>query len=215
MEEQKDLSLRGRVYQSIKDNILSGKYASGIELRENTLAEELGVSRTPVRESLRQLGLEGLVENIPNRGARVVGITDKDVQDIYMIRSYLEGLSARWATKNITPEALNELEEIILLSEFNLQRAQRDQMVKLDGRFHHILYKASDSRMLEHMMTDFHRYVQHARASSVATQDRAQKSVEEHRAILEAIKSKDENLAEKLANEHIINVMKNLHKQGY
>ncbi|NCB92656.1 MAG: GntR family transcriptional regulator [Clostridia bacterium] len=215
MEEQKALSLRGKVYQSIKENILSGKYGSGVELRENTLAEELGVSRTPVREALRQLGLEGLVEIIPNKGAHVVGITDKDVKDIYMIRSYLEGLSARWATKNISNTQLNELEEIILLSEFNLKKSQNDQMVKLDGRFHHILYQASDSRMLEHVMSDFHRYVQHARASSVATKDRAEKSVEEHKAILEAIKEKDEDLAEKLANEHILNVMKNLHKQGY
>jgi DNA-binding GntR family transcriptional regulator len=215
VKEQEDQSLRGRVLQQIRDGILSGKYATGDELREITVGKELGVSRTPVREALRQLELEGLVEIIPNKGARVNGITSKDVKDIYMIRSYLEGLAARWATENITEEELNELEEIVLLSEFNLRKEQQDQMVLLDGRFHALIYKASNSRMLDHVLVDFHRYVKHARASSVAEKDRAKKSVREHKAILEAIRDHDADLAEQLANEHILRVMENLRRQGY
>lgn len=215
MKEQEEQSLRGRVLQQIRDGILSGKYATGDELREVTVGEELGVSRTPVREALRQLELEGLVEIIPNKGAHVNGITSKDVKDIYMIRSYLEGLAARWATENITEEEINELEEIVLLSEFNLRKEQNDQVVMLDGRFHALIYEATNSRMLDHVLEDFHRYVKHARTSSVATKDRARKSVREHKAILEAIKDHDADLAEQLANEHIIRVMENLQRQGY
>lgn len=215
MEERQELTLRGRVFHQIRDGILSGRYRQGMDLRENTLAEDLGVSRTPVREALRQLELEGLVEIIPNRGAHVIGISEKDVKDIYTIRSYLEGLSARWATEHITEEQLNELEEIVLLSEFNLNKSKADQVVKLDGEFHTIVYKAAHSRMLEHMMIDFHRYVQNARSSSVATKDRAVKSVQEHKEILEAMKHRDGDKAEKLANEHIIHVVENLQKQGY
>ena len=87
------------VYQKLRENILNGHYKHGDELRETAVGKEIGVSRTPVREALRQLELEGLVTIIPNRGAYVNMITAKDVQDIYVIRSMLEGLCARWATQ--------------------------------------------------------------------------------------------------------------------
>ena len=95
-------SLGTRVFHIIRENILSGKYQKGEELKEKTIGEEIGVSRTPVREALRQLELEGLVTIIPNKGAYVVGISQKDVRDIYEIRSRLEGLCARWAAEEIS-----------------------------------------------------------------------------------------------------------------
>ena len=122
MEEYQEYSLGGKVFQRIREDILKGKYKEHEELRENTIGKELGVSRTPVREALRQLELEGLVSIIPNKGAYVTGISPKDVKDIYMIRSMLEGLCARWATENITEEQMEELEETILLSEFHMKR---------------------------------------------------------------------------------------------
>ena len=122
MEEYQDYSLGGRVFQKIREDILNGRYKEHDELRENTLGKELGVSRTPVREALRQLELEGLVTIIPNRGARVTGISRKDIWDIYVMRSMLEGLCARWAAEHITEEQLEELEEAILLSEFQIKK---------------------------------------------------------------------------------------------
>lgn len=214
MEEYQDQSLRGKVFQKIREDILSGVYQDGDELREITLGEKLGVSRTPVREALRQLELEGLVTIVPNKGAFVTAITQKDVKDIYMVRSLLEGLCARWATRNITEDQINEMEEIVYLAEYRLKKrgeGQARQVSELDGRFHKVLYEASDSRILEHVLKDFHKYVKMARQLSVGTPDRAEHSVAEHRGILEAIKSKDEELAERLANEHIMNVMRNLH----
>ena len=94
MEEYQDHSLGSRVFQKIRDNILNGTYKENDELRETAIGKELGVSRTPVREALRQLELEGLVTIIPNRGAYVSGISHKDIWDIYKIRSMLEGLCA-------------------------------------------------------------------------------------------------------------------------
>ena len=114
MEEYHDHSLRGRVFQKIREDILTGVYKEHDELREVSIGEELGVSRTPVREALRQLELEGLVTIVPNKGAYVTGITPQDVHDIYKIRSLLEGLCARWATEHITGRQIEELEEIIL-----------------------------------------------------------------------------------------------------
>ena len=95
MEEYQDHSLGSRVFQKIRDNILNGTYKENDELRETAIGKELGVSRTPVREALRQLELEGLVTIIPNRGAYVSGISHKDIWDIYKIRSMLKAASAR------------------------------------------------------------------------------------------------------------------------
>jgi len=214
MEEYEDRSLRGRVFEKLREDILSGVYREKEELREITIGEELGVSRTPVREALRQLELEGLVKIIPNKGAYVTGITPKDVKDIYKIRSMLEGLCARWATEHITEAQMTELEEIILLSEFHLKKQSGEcagQVSEFDGRFHKVLYEASNSRILEHMLSDFHKYVKMARRMSVGSKERAEKSIEEHKEILEAIKKKDADLAEEMANRHIMNVIANLH----
>lgn len=214
MEEYQDQSLRGRVFRRLRNDILSGVYKEHDELRETTIGEELGVSRTPVREALRQLELEGLVTIVPNKGAYVTGISKKDVHDIYKIRSMLEGMCARWATRYITPEQIGELEEVILLSEFHLKRKNEEKAVQvseLDGKFHKVLYEASNSRILEHVLSDFHKYVQMARTHSVESRERAEKSIEEHRAILEAIKGRDEDQAERLANAHVMKAMENLH----
>ena len=214
MEESQDQSLRGKVFQRLREDILSGVYQENDELREVSIGEELGVSRTPVREALRQLELEGLVTIVPNKGAYVKGITKKDVHDIYKIRSLLEGLCAKWATEHITDQQIEELEEIVLLSEFHLKKqgqGKAKQVSDLDGKFHKVLYEASNSRILEHVLSDFHKYVKMARTMSVGEKERAEKSIDEHRAILEAIRKKDANLAEQLANQHIMNVMENLH----
>lgn len=208
-----EYSLRSQVFQAIREDILKGKYKENDELREVTLGKELGVSRTPVREALRQLELEGLVNIIPNKGAYVTGISEKDVHDIYMIRSLLEGLCVRWAAENITCEQFEELEEVILLSEYHLEKGNSEQFTELDGKFHQVLYKASKSRILDHVLSDFHKYVQMARKNSVMIENRARKSLAEHREILEALRKHDARRAEELANAHIIHVMENLHIQ--
>ena len=218
MEIYQDNSLGGSVFKKIREDILKGRYKEHDELRENTIGKELGVSRTPVREALRQLELEGLVAIIPNKGAYVTGISNKDIWDIYRIRTLLEGLCARWAAKHITDEQIEELEETVLLSEFQMKKGDKystDQVAGLDGKFHAILYEASESRMLAHVLSDFHKYVQAARKSSIVSEERAKKSIQEHKMILQAIKDRDADLAEKLANEHIFHVIENLKKQGY
>lgn len=208
--EYQEKSLGSQIFRKIREDILSGIYEQGEELKEATLGKKLGVSRTPVREALRQLELEGLVEIIPNRGARVTGISQKDVRDIYQMRYWLEGLAARWAAEHMREEQIAELEEIVYLSEFHLKDERQDQIVRLDGRFHEVIYQASASRMLEHVLRDFHYYVKCARGVSVKSKKRAEESVKEHKAILKAIQKRDAELAENLANEHIGHVIENL-----
>ncbi len=207
-------SLRGRVFSKIREDILSGKYKEHEELREVAIGEELGVSRTPVREAFRQLELEGLIQIVPNKGAYVTGITAKDVGDIYMIRSKLEGLCARWATDHITEEQLEELEENVYLADFHAQKGHLDQMAELDNRFHQILYDSCDSKQLARLLEDFHEYVLRVRRKTLANGGRGKVSNDEHRQIMEAIKAKDKDRAESLANEHIVNAYDNMVKNG-
>ena len=206
-------SLRGRVFHKIRDDILSGKYKEHEELKEVAIGEELGVSRTPVREAFRQLELEGLIQIIPNKGAYVTGITVNDVKDIYMIRSRLEGLCARWATETITDEQMEEMDENVYLAEFHAQKGHMDQMAELDNRFHEIMYEACDSKMLEHLLKDYHNYVLRVRRKTLST-NRGTESNNEHRMIMEAIKAKDADKAEELAHAHMINAFENMVKNG-
>lgn len=210
MEEFKDYSLGSRVFHELRKKIIQGEYEELAELREATVAKELGVSRTPVREAIRQLELEGLVKIIPNKGTYVTGITKKDIYDIYRMRSLLEGLSARMAAEHIEEQDLNKMEETILLSKFHLAKEKEEEVVELDSTFHEILYHASGSRMLERILTDFHGYVTSARTMSMKKAHRAQEAIDEHQQIFEAIRDRDADLAEKLANEHIQHVIENL-----
>lgn len=208
-------SLGQKVFQTIREDILSGKYGKDEELKEKTIGEELGVSRTPVREALRQLELEGLVTIVPNKGAYVVGFSVQDIQDIYEIRSVLEGLCARRAARHATKEQIEELEEILFLTEFHVKKGHMEQMVELDTRFHEILYEACQSKILEHALRDYHHYLERVRRVSLSSEQRSVKSNEEHRQILEAVKERDEKKAEQLANLHIINTMKNIDSYGW
>lgn len=212
-EVQDKFSLRGRVFHTIRDDILSGKYKDGDELREVAIGNELGVSRTPVREAFRQLELEGLIEIIPNKGAYVTGITVKDVHDIYAMRSMLEGLAARWACEHITKEQIEEMEENIYLAKFHANKGNHEQMAELDTQFHDILYRACNSKMLEHQLRDFHQYVIRIRRMTLSSRRGAESNLE-HEQLLEAIKANNPELAEKVACQHMINAYNNMKANG-
>ena len=181
---------------------------------EVALAERLGVSRTPIREAMRKLELEGLVQIIPNRGAFVTGISAKDVRDIYMIRSRLEGLCARWACEHITREQLEAMEENVYLAEFHAGKGHMEQMAELDNQFHHTLYRACDSKMLEHLLNDYHEYLLRVRKKALSSIDRGTASNKEHRSIMEAIRAGNADLAERLASEHMKNAYANMVSNG-
>lgn len=203
-------SLRGRVFAQLQDDILNGRYAAGDSLVETRLSEEMGVSRTPVREAIRQLELEGLVSAIPNKGAVVKGITAQDIEDIYTIRMKIEGLAARWAAEKITANELAELKEALEFEEFYTYKNDATHLLKFDSKFHEIIFKASKSTPLMHMLQTFHLYIQRARTISFESPDRAKKALEEHSAILKAITERNPEMAETLTTEHIKNARDNL-----
>ena len=207
---KQEYSLTEKIYHNLRSDILTGNFKDKEELKENTLAKNYGVSRTPVREAIRQLALEGLVDTIPNKGAFVHSIHDKDVNDVYAMRSLLEGLAARWAVDNITNEQLEAMEEILYMSEYHRKKGNWEQVYKCDNKFHDLLFAASGSYFLEHTLRTFHEYVQKVRKHILKDEERSKKSFEEHGAILEAIKNKQADEAEALAVRHIANAVERL-----
>ena len=208
-------SLGSRVYRTIRDDILEGKYHSGDELKEKNIGDELGVSRPPVREALRQLELEGLVSIVPNKGAFVIGVSLQDIQDIYEIRALLEGLCAKWAAINISDEQITEMDENLVLSEFHESKGNYEQLVSLDNRFHEIMYEASGSKELKRVLKDYHEYVLRVRKNSLGAAGRAKNSTAEQRKIAEAIKAHDALRAEECARTHIKSTKENMDKLGW
>lgn len=208
-------SLSARVYNHIRDGILAGTFAKGDELKEKNIGDELGVSRTPVREALRQLELEGLVSIIPNKGAFVEGVSTDDIRDIYEIRALLEGLCARWAATRISDELMAAMEENIYLTEFHEKKANAKKLLELDNRFHELLYEAGGSKELMRVLKDYHEYVGRVRKVTLGETKRAKNSTHEHKQICEAIKNHDALLAEKCAREHINNSKKNMEHLGW
>lgn len=204
-------SLRERVFQTIRQSILEGKYKPGDTLRESAIANELKVSRTPVREAIRQLQLEGLVRSIPNKETVVCGITEEDVHDIFLVRDKLEGVAGRLAAERITQEELEKMEEIIELTEFYASKGDLSRLESLDHTFHDAIYNATKSKIIKHVLSDFHTYIQQVRKKSMATPGRVNYLIEEHRAIYEAIKNRDGDKAEELINAHLKKVTNNIH----
>ena len=207
-------SLSARVYNHIRDGILAGTFAKGDELKEKNIGDELGVSRTPVREALRQLELEGLVSIIPNKGAFVEGVSTDDIRDIYEIRALLEGLCARWAATRISDELMAAMEENIYLTEFHEKKGNAKKLLELDNRFHELLYEAGGSKELMRVLKDYHEYVGRVRKVTLGETKRAKNSTHEHKQICEAIKNHDALLAEKCAREHINNSKENMEHLG-
>ena len=203
-------SLTSKVFKNLEEKILEGSLAPGESLTENRLSEEYGVSRTPVREALFQLELEGLVRITPNKGAVVVGISEQDIEDIYTIRMSIEGLASRWAAQRITKEELNRLSEIVDLQRFYVERGDITQCWYLDGAFHSVIYDASRSNPLRNTLKGFHNYIRRAREASFHVGDRARIANEEHAMILEAIKNGNGEDAERLTSEHIALAKANL-----
>jgi len=203
-------TLSVRVFEELEKSILNGNIQPGENLIELKLSAQFGVSRTPVREAIRMLEQKGLVQIIPNKGAVVVGISEKDLSDIYTIRMYIEGLSSRWAAANITDEQIKELTEIVDLQEFYNHKHSTMQINELDSRFHEKIFEFSNSRTLQHTLSDLHHMIQRYRHLSFNANGRADKAIQEHRQILKALADHDEDAAEKLTIEHIRNARDNL-----
>ncbi|KUG05194.1 transcriptional regulator, gntr family [hydrocarbon metagenome] len=210
--------LRELVLDAIRQAIIDGDLKPRERLMEIQLAEELGVSRTPIREALRKLELEGFIVMIPRKGAYVADISFKDIADVYEIRAALEGLAAALAAERITDEELEEMERLLVGKAEAIAQNDMEKLVDVDTRFHELIYQASRNERLFNIINNLREQIQRCRTTSLSVPGRMQQSLQEHRIITEAIQSRDTQYARQVAQEHIENaehiMMESLKKDG-
>lgn len=207
--KHKSISLADQIFEKLEYDILCGKYQRGEILTEAKLSEELGVSRTPIREALRRLSQEHIIEDT-SKGSKVIGITEDDLRDIFKIRIPLEGIVVTECTKKITDEEIKELGEIVELQEFYIEKDNVDGIRAMDSKFHEMIYRCSHSTVFYDVLVTLHRKTQKFRRASVANHQRAEISLKEHKEIFNAIAKRDQNLAEALTVLHIKNARKRI-----
>lgn len=202
--------LREMVFESLREAINLGRLRPGERLMEIQLAEEMGVSRTPVREAIRKLELEGFVAMVPRKGAYVAGISVKDIVDVFEIRSSLEALAAGLAAERITDEEMELLERsLVEISEFSTDENIK-AIVDGDINFHDIIYKASRNQRLVQIINHLQEQIHRFRMTSLSQPGRTKIALDEHKSIVEAISDRNVELAQQLAREHIENAEQSL-----
>jgi len=192
------LSLRERIVEFIKDSVVSGRLKPGERVPEQEIADNLGISRTPIREAFRQLESEGFITVTPRKGAVVSPITDKDVREFYEIKSLLEGFAARRACAKLNVKDIKKLEGLNAQMERAADRGDVKAFFKLDSQFHDQFLEACGNvkllALIHHLVKQFERF----RITAMSLPGRMKDSVKQHRGILDAFSKGDAELVERL-----------------
>ena len=195
--------IREVVYESLRKTIISGEIPVGERIIEKEYAERLNISRTPVREALRALEMEELVEYVPKVGVIVKRITMEDVYEIYKIRQHLEVLAAINAMDNITKSEIVEIEELLSLTERKNEEGDVKEVIKLFGVFNQKIYEASRMKRLTSMISKLNEYLQRFRNISISDNARRESALRDHREILKAIVEKNKTDIEAIVKAHL------------
>jgi len=193
-------------YDAIRARIVEGEVTPGQWLRESTVADSLGLSRTPVREALRMLATEGVIEMVPNRGARVVSWTPADIDEVYRLRALLEGHGAALAARAATPDQISHLRQLGEIYERAVDSAVpgHDETARCNNDFHAAILAASGSPRLPNLLDVISSAPMVTQALSLYSEDDRRRSVLQHRDILTAIAHGDPELAESAMRSHIL-----------
>lgn len=195
--------LKEVVYESLRKTLIEGKVPVGERFIEKEYSDRLNISRTPVRESLKQLEVEGLVKYIPRTGVVVNRITRDDVIEIYKIRNSLELLVVTEAMKYVTEDDIKNISNLLDETEKANSEGNIDEVIKLFSKFNSELYELSNMKMLPNMISNLNSYLHKFRTISIEDDNRREKAIIEHRHILNAILSKDRDLAEMIIKKHL------------
>jgi hypothetical protein len=195
--------LRDIVCEVLRDAIRSGVLKPGEWLKENDLADELLVSRTPVREAIRKLEQEGYVVTVPRRGAYVASVSIRDINEIFEIRAALESLACELAAERITEEEQERLERLLVAIGRAIEEHDMDRIVQTDIEFHELLYQAARNQRLLLIIGHLREQLTRFRTISMSYPGRLKATLEEHRAIVDAIGSGDARLARRVGAKHM------------
>jgi len=176
----------------VREQILRGQIAPNERRIEAKIAQDIGTSRTPVREALHSLEIEGLIESIPRIGYTVKAISDREVVELWEIRCLLEGLAVRWAVEKAAKKLVKELKKNIVRAEEQVSRGNLDVFVELDGQFHETIARLSGGQRLLELTQALRRYVLRYRLESIYLPDVAFRAIEGHKEILRAIEKGDD-----------------------
>lgn len=202
--------LREIVFNSLREAILQGKLEPGQRLMELQLAEQLGVSRTPVREAIRKLELEGLVIMVPRKGAYVADVSLKDIIEVLEIRTVLEGLAASLAADRITDEELEELEMISYQFKQCYEKDDTNGMIEKDVEFHDRIFNSARNEKLNQIIQGLREQIYRFRVRYISEYNKSKDLVIEHQAILAAIADRNSEKAHECAVRHIENAESHL-----
>lgn len=197
------LPLRDVVFNTLRDAILTGKLVPGERLMENQLAEKLGVSRTPVREALRMLELENLVELVPRKGAQVLDMGEKDIVDILEIRSALEGLATSLACKKMSKETLQQMKNMEVDFERAVAENDVERFVDIDEEFHDLIFSSTENSKLMQMFRTLRIQMYRYRMALAKNDTSMSTIVAHHRSIIRAIENHDSEEGASIAQGHI------------
>nr|WP_242967923.1 GntR family transcriptional regulator [Tepidibacter mesophilus] len=197
--------LREIVFEYLRESILKGKLEPAQRLMEVQLAEQLGVSRTPVREAIRKLELEGLVVMLPRKGAYVADVSLKDIIEVLEIRAALEGLAASVAAERMTDEDLEKLELISYQYKKSLENGDIDMMVKKDIELHDLIFNSTNNQKLIQINNSLREQVYRFRVTYISDHDTSKNLVKEHENIIEAIYNRNSKEAMQRSTEHMEN----------
>lgn len=211
MKGFRSTSLADQVFDKLENDIIQGVYPKGEILTELKLVEQLGVSRTPIRDALRRLEQERLIADT-GKGSLVLGITDADLLDIMNIRERVEGLAAFYAAKNITEEAIKELTHLTDLQDFYYSKKDADRLRQVDDEFHDAICRLSGRTVISDTLVPLHRKTRRYRRIAMEDWDRATQTTREHHEISKAIIAGDAELAQKLTTQHITNAKQHMIK---
>lgn len=213
MRNYKSISLADQVFDRLENDIIQGIYPKGELLTELKLAEQLGVSRTPIREALRRLEQERLIAD-SGKGSLVLGITDEDLEDIMSIRERIEGLAAWYATRNLHDDSRKELTHLVDLQEFYYARGDLDHLRQIDDEFHDCICRLSGRTVIYDTLSPLLRKTRRYRRVSMQDPERVSHTMQEHRAIYEAIMAGDAQRAMELTTDHIHNAKTHMLEGG-
>ena len=195
--------LREVVCETLRDAIRKGVLKPGERLMEIQLAEELGVSRTPVREAIRKLELEGYVIMMPRRGTYVANLSIRDVNEVFEIRTSLDSLASGLAAERITDDELERLQRLLVTIGGYVEANDMDKLVETDMEFHDLLYQASRNTRLVGIIFNLREQLTRFRTTSMSFPGRLKATLEEHRRIVEAIAQGDVKEAQQAAEDHM------------
>ena len=199
------LPLRDVVFQTLRQAILRGELEPGERLMEIQLAERLGVSRTPVREAIRKLELEGLVVMVPRKGAEVASITEKNVRDVLEVRKALEELAVTLACQRMDESQFGQFDEHNHIFEEALRAGDLAEIARQDIDFHELIYMATDNERLQQMLGNLREQMYRYRLEYMKDEQQREKLVQEHQEIAEAIQTRNVERAKSAIRLHIDN----------